>query len=113
MHKLKHKIHHSSEEGIKTAVEEINTNNHKVVKIMPLGLEDKFCVFYHEEDKTEAPPEDLKQYTTNPIVQSTISRSHNGQGFDVMAFVQQYWFFIAIAAICLLFYFYGGGTPDV
>ena len=109
--KLNYKIHPTSEEGIKAAVEEINREKHKVIKFLPLGLEDKFCVLFHYDDHTEAPLEDLKQYSGHVPEQGTTQFNQQG-GFDIMSLAQRYWFVLAIALVILLFYSYGR-TPDV
>ena len=113
MHKkLNYKIHPTSEEGIKNAVEEINREKHQVIKFLPLGLEDKFCVLFHHNDHTEAPLEDLKQYSSNFGEPQKNNPFQPQNSFDFMELIYKYWFVLAIAAACLLFYFYGG-TPDV
>lgn len=68
MQKLQHKFYKPlNQKRIDEAMNELKADGHEYVDIQTLGAEDKFMLIYKEKDKTEAPIEDIQQYSNNPI----------------------------------------------
>ena len=118
MDKIKHKIFPATDAGISEALEWCQKEGHTFIDFTSIEVGEKVSMVYKEKSLTAPHPDDLRQYPQqqenyHPQNQQQYSQpSYSDEPSMIDNIVEkgkEYWIFVVVAVLGILFYFYRGG----